>query len=63
MYNTTKFILLDSLLQEVTAREIEIANKEGVGGADKGGANKRGGGAIGEEGGRGIEEEEEKEEE
>ena len=41
----TKFILLDSLLQEVTAGEIQIANKGGEV-ADKGGANKGGGGAV-----------------
>ena len=39
----TKFILLDSLLQEFTAREIQIENKGGGGGgADKGGANNKG---------------------
>ena len=37
----TKFILLDSLLHEVTAWEIQIANK---GGANKGGGGERGGG-------------------
>ena len=40
--NTTKFKLLDSLLQEVTAWEIKIANKRGGGAVE--GIGGRGGG-------------------
>ena len=46
---TTKFILPESLLQEVIAREIQIDYKGGGGGSNKVGEGERGGGGGDEE--------------